>query len=76
MKNLYVKPNTRILARLDGDTGARENNVFIKKVQTCQNLINTTKPENSKNPVGREPGNKNKRKTRTKIARRNEMIEK
>ena len=38
-KYLYINPNTRVPARLVGNTGTRENTSGIKKVQTYKNLI-------------------------------------
>ena len=56
--------------------GTRENNADIKKVQTYQNIITETNPDKSINTVGRESRKKNLGTTRTKITRRNSVIQK
>ena len=53
-----------------------ENISSIKKVRTYKNVITATKSDMSGKSDKREPGKKNKRITRTKITRRNAMIEK
>ena len=75
-KPLYVNPNTRVLARLAGNTDTRENNSGIKKVRTYQIFITATNPDRSINTVGRESRKKNLGTTRTKTTRRNAVIPK
>ena len=74
-KSLYVNPNTRVLARLAGNTDTRENNSGIKKVRTYQIFITATNPDRSINTVGRESRKKNLIQTITKIKRRNAIIQ-
>ena len=73
-KSLCVNPNTRVPKWLAGDKVTRENTDVIKKVGTYQNFITETKPEMSRNTIGRESGKKNQIITKMKIARRNAII--
>ena len=44
-KHSMLKTNTRLTAQLAGDTGTRENNAGIKKLQKYQNIITVTNLE-------------------------------
>ena len=77
MKNPSTQnTNTRIPVRLAGNTDTRENTAVINNVRTYQHAITATNQNMSRKTSGRESGKKKQITTRTKITRRNAIIEK
>ena len=68
--------NTRVPARLTGNTYISQRTSDKEKVQTSQDVTTSTSPDMSRNNVKRKLGKNNQVRTTTQILKINAIIEK